>query len=345
MKYFICLLLSTLLIGCASPPLSSAADDAQFRRAIQPVFEVDMPSTLKMLKAISLEQLSEKKQRARECVLERFAKPAQVTEQLPPIVMQILGTYRQYWHRVLLRESTLEVGNAKLADELRRLLVKTDTDLDALTEAAGARIESEGFFVGVGITFPLHELMIWSREETVQHNVELPFRTAKVEEKRLRDFVSLGWSAWGTCDQAHTGGWATKERLFSVADAWDFESEKYQSSLLKHESQHFSDYVDYPKMAQPDLEFRGKLTELATADKILGDLLEDFTISARRDRSLPHPFASYWVIEKMRARLKTEQWSSLTREQIRSAAKAELLAHSEALDKLGAKIAETSLPD
>jgi hypothetical protein len=130
-----------------------------------------------------------------------------------------------------------------------------------------------------------------------------------------------------------------------VAPAWDLSSEGYTISLLAHEAQHFSDYRRYPKLAQTDLEYRAKLTEVALAETTQRSLLDMFSSQATRDRRLPHPFASYWVVERLRARLLASDWAALPSESIRRAARAELQAHSAELDARGAASVQTALPD
>jgi len=130
-----------------------------------------------------------------------------------------------------------------------------------------------------------------------------------------------------------------------VAPAWKLDSEDYLVSLQAHEAQHFSDYRIYPKLASPDLEYRAKLVELALANQTQRALLEQFTAGAKRDRTLPHSFANYWVVEHLRMRLKTTSWDAVTTAAVRNAATAALAAHSAALDARGRDTVATALPD
>lgn len=131
-----------------------------------------------------------------------------------------------------------------------------------------------------------------------------------------------------------------------VASSWDLSSEGYRVSLLSHESQHFSDYKRYPKLAAPDLEYRAKLVELMLAHDTQRTLLAKFSAEAARNRATPHPFASWWLIERLHARLGSDLLAAdLSADAVRQAAGAELAASNAALDARGAATVETALPD
>jgi hypothetical protein len=196
-----------------------------------------------------------------------------------------------------------------------------------------------------GVTAPLHEFMLWRQQTTQRETIALVDGTVDIQVTLLDGFVSLGWAAWGTCERSHTGGWATSDGIMVVAPAWKLDSEDYLVSLQAHEAQHFSDYRIYPKLASPDLEYRAKLVELALANQTQRALLEQFTAGAKRDRTLPHSFANYWVVEHLRMRLKTTSWDAVTTAAVRNAATAALAAHSAALDARGRDTVATALPD
>ncbi|MGN1074386.1 MAG: hypothetical protein ACI4QB_05280, partial [Eubacteriales bacterium] len=47
-----------------------------------------------------------------------------------------------------------------------------------------------------------------------------------------------------------------------IEQAYDFESERFLVSLLKHEAQHAADMKRFPGITSPELEYRAKLVEL-----------------------------------------------------------------------------------
>lgn len=90
-----------------------------------------------------------------------------------------------------------------------------------------------------------------------------------------------------------------------VKSAYDFDSEAFQVSLLKHEAQHVRDLARDPNMSSEDLEYRAKLVELIyTGER---NLLEQFAREADcADRSNGHVSASDRIIKGFARRLNLE---------------------------------------
>ena len=334
------------LAGCASPP-SKPTPNPEFARALAPVFAVDMPEALARMAALAPATLDPSQRRTRDCMIDRFGQAAAESNEsaLPAPVEAVLQAYRRYWTTALMQRASLEGAETALSADLGKLLGATGSGVEARTEEAVRMAESHGLHALGGVTAPLHEFMLWRQQTAQRETIALVDGTVDIQVTLLDGFVSLGWAAWGTCERSHTGGWATTDGIMVVAPAWKLDSEEYLVSLRAHEAQHFSDYRIYPKLASPDLEYRAKLVELALANQTQRALLEQFTAGARRDRSLPHPFANYWVVEHLRARLGTTSWDAVTTVAVRNAATAELAAHSAALDARGRDAAETALPD
>ena len=337
------------LLAAALALLAAPVRADDFSSALGPVFQADLPQTLARLKALPEDSLSAKAKPARECILARFgaADPssAATDPRLPPDLAAVLRAYRRYWTSALMRTRTIAEADAALSDDLARLLPDAPAGLDARTEASVAFAEKRGWHALGGLTAPLHEYMLWKDQVTQRQAVALPGGTVAVSVSMLDGFASLGWGAWGTCDLAHTGGWATKDGLMVVVPGWDLSSDRYRVSLLGHESQHFADYPRFPKLAEPDLEYRAKLTELALARDAQAELLAMFAAGAKRDRTLPHPFADWWVMKHLGDRLGTQDWKAWKPDDVRAAAAAELAAHTALLQSRGAATVVTALPD
>ena len=74
-----------------------------------------------------------------------------------------------------------------------------------------------------------------------------------------------------------TGGWASEDGTIQcIESAYDFESEKFTVSLLKHEAQHAKDLKEYPDITPAELEYRAKLVELYYSSdwELLGKFLK-----------------------------------------------------------------------
>jgi len=317
--------------------------------AIGPVFQGDLPQTLKRLKALPDDSLTAKTRPVRDCIVARFAGTSPVAvavdPRLPADLAAVLRAYRRYWTSALLHQKSIADAEAELSAELGRLLPEAGSDLEARTAASVALADKRGWHALGGVTAPLHEFLLWKDQTTRRDKVALPGDTVTVAVSMLDGFASLGWGAWGTCDIAHTGGWATPQGLMVVVPGWDLSGERYRVSLLDHESQHFADYLRYPKLAQTDLEYRAKLVELALAHDAQKDLVAMFAAGAKRDRALPHPFAQWWVIKRIGDRLGSGDPATWTPDGVRSAAVAELSAHTALLQARGAASVESVLPD
>lgn len=341
------LLLRSAAILLALFVAAAHADD--FSSALSPVFQANLLQTLARLKAFPEASLTPKQRGVRDCIIARFAaaSPAAasaVDPRLPDDLAAVLRAYRRYWTQILRSKTTAQAEGA-LSDDLGRLLPDAPAGLGARTDAAVAFAERRGWHALGGVTAPLYEYLLWKDQSERQEDIALPGGTVVVSVSMLDGFASLGWGAWGTCEVAHTGGWATPQGLMVVVPGWDLSSEHYRVSLLDHESQHFADYPRFPKLGQPDLEYRAKLTELTLAHDTQHELLAMFAAGAKRERALPHPFAQWWVLERIGRRLGSGDWAAWKPDDVRAAAAAELIAHTALLQEGGATTVETALPE
>jgi hypothetical protein len=325
--------------------------------ALDAALDADMPHALELLAALPRQRLSPRDAATAACIRERFGgvDPAARTD-LPAPAGEILAAYRSYWRRMLLREVPAPEAEAALRARLDALVppaAGTARDLDAASDAARAAIDATGLHALAGVTSPLYELMLWRTQTTTRYEVALPEGRQDVTVVFLDDFVSLGWAAFATCDRAHTGGWAKSDALYAVRSVYELGSETFRVSYLAHEGQHFADYRRFPKLAQPELEYRAKLTELALADATTLDLVTGFATGYGSDRDVPHHYANGWVARNLAARLlgpgagtgTPARWRDVPPAQIHRAAADLLRESTRALDALGAGTVERWLPD
>jgi len=346
-RLLIAVLVSTATIATLLTTAAHATPAEDLRAALGPVFQADEPATLARLHAIPRAALDEKARATLDCIVDRFENgtPAPDAATLPVELRRVLDAYRRYWTAMLMKRVTAVEGNASLSDELGRLLPDAPADLDARGAAVVRLAESHGWHALGGFTSPLRDFMVWKTQVTHREHVELPEGAVDVNVTMLDGFASYGWGAWGTCDRAHTGGWTNEEGLFVVVPSWDLASEDYRVSLLSHEAQHFSDNARFPKLAQTDLEYRAKLVELVGARETQASLLAAFAAGAKRDRTLAHPFAEWWVLARLGQRLGSADWHTWDADRVRAAAEAELRADTARLQAKGAATVETALPD
>ena len=359
-------LAALLATSCAAPPPAPPAPVAapvaavplpspQFQRAIGLATAADIAQALDLLRTLPAADLTPSRAAARQCILDRFGRDTPDDAGLaglPPTGTAIALAFRRYWHGPLTHNMTPEVAETRWLAELARVLPPTGApapDRAAEVEAAEHRVEgwarANGLHALTGLTRPFHELMLWRSEQVRHEHVQLPESAIDVEVRLLDDFASLGWTAYATCDLAHTGGWADDDAIHALVGDTPVDSDAYRASLLAHEGQHMADHLRFPALDQPDLEYRAKLAELWASRETTPKLLLAFTGGRKRDRALPHPFSDYWIVTRLRERLATDDLLQAEPERVRATAAALLVEHSAALARLGAGTATTALPD
>ena len=269
-----------------------------------------------------------------------------------PVVREIAELFQSYWLDALLREAPLDVLEERLKGRLDNMLVERGfasalEDEDTLFENVETFIRGEGYFAQSGRTPPLIDLMIWTSNNTAVESVELTDGTYDVELNYIDEFVSFGWSNFAAFGMASTGGWAKEDGLYCICRYYDLDSERFKLSFLKHEARHYVDFGLYPELQPADLEYRGKLTELAYSEEGTYRLLEQFTKAANRVENAPHPLANWYLVEGLSELLldgkrpvDASAWELIPKEQIRQAARRLLQNHDNKLADLGPSTAK-----
>jgi hypothetical protein len=271
--------------------------------------EGDLSGAPARWRAIDPAKLSEAERTRRECLIDRFGgSPRAPASSGDDLLDGLLDLYRDYWSDSLLKRGKKDALEARLhagLDGLRVRYAKAPAagTLDDAVDAIATLLEARHLHAITGVTLPYYELMAWRTNDEQVHDIALPDDRVKVKVVLMDGFSSLGWSAWATCDRSFSGGWATKEAIFAVRQAYDLESETYRVSLLAHEGQHFADYLRFPKLEQPELEYRAKLTEIVLSETSTRELLATFATNAGDSRGAPHAWANGRVIADLRAAL------------------------------------------
>lgn len=248
------------------------------------------------------------------------------TFDVPDKLNAILRLYQIYLRDVFYCGLPESEAADKLLTRLRALLDMPDAEEARLAEHLQAVFEAEGCHALFGKTQGYYGPYIWRDTVPTVYRVELPDGAAEYTVNILRGFVFRSWMDYLTFGRYGTGGWASPDGTINcVEQAYDFESERFLVSLLKHEAQHAADMRRFPGITPTELEYRAKLVELHYS----GDpsLLQKFLSEA--DESRPgdsHAAAS--------ARIKREfadtKQDSLPRIQVRALAL--LRAHTEKME-------------
>ena len=151
-------------------------------------------------------------------------------------------------------------------------------------EAAEAVFEAEGYHALFGKTQGYYGPYVWRETVPTVYQVELPDGTAEYTVNILKGFVFRSWMDYLTFGRFGTGGWASPDGTINcIEQAYDFESERFLVSLLKHEAQHTVDMKQFPGITPAELEYRAKLVELHYSGNL--KLLQKFLSEADESRT------------------------------------------------------------
>jgi hypothetical protein len=279
------------------------------------------------------------------------------TDDLPEFISELLTSFYSYWVKQMMGEEDHEEGSNELVQKLVQLAMKVDPELEitgveSLEEPLTSKVEELGYYTDLGITAPYFECLLWKEKSEKTFEVKLPEGNSDVKIVFLEDFLCYGWLGFATFDKAHTGGWASKEAIYSVGPPpEDVNDEKFTITILMHEGRHFLDYKNYPNIQAPELEFRAKLTELSYAKEILFEKIEQF-IAARSEtnRDAPHAMSHYFVIQLLSKELFGKElesdlakWKEKGADEINQAAQRIIEANNSFLDKNNPKEIEIFL--
>ena len=159
-----------------------------------------------------------------------------------------------------------------------------NADEESLTEQLKSVFEANGYHALFGKTQGYYVPYIWRDTIPTVYRVELPDGTAEYTVSILKGFVFRSWMDYLTFGRYGTGGWASPDGTINcIEQAYDFESERFLVSLLKHEAQHTLDMKNFPGITPAELEYRAKLVELIYSVNL--GLLQKFLSEADESRA------------------------------------------------------------
>lgn len=214
------------------------------------------------------------------------------TYDVPESLNQILRLYQIYYRDVFYCGLPEPEAADKLLTGLKKLLDMPDAEEGTLAEQLQALFEAKGYHTLFGKTQGYYGPYIWRETIPTVYQVELPSGTASYTVNILKGFVFRSWMDYLTFGRYGTDGWASSDGTINcIEQAYDFESERFLVSLLKHEAQHTVDMKRFPNITPTELEYRAKLVELHYANDL--GLLQKFLSQADESReSDSHAMAS-----------------------------------------------------
>lgn len=202
------------------------------------------------------------------------------TYDVPDSLNKILRLYQVYFRNVFYCGLPEAEAANQLLTGLRVLLNLPDADEDFLESQLEDLFEAEGYHALFEKTQGYYGPYIWKDTVPSTYQVELPSGTAEYTVNILKGFVFRSWMDYLSFGKVGTGGWASGQdsTINCIEQAYDFESERFLVSLLKHEAQHTVDMKQFPGITPSELEYRAKLVELHYTNDL--DLLQKFLSEA-----------------------------------------------------------------
>ena len=206
------------------------------------------------------------------------------TYETPDNLNDILRFYQIYFRDTFYCGLPEVEAADKLLTGLKALLNIPNADEALLAEQFQSMFESESYHALFGKTQGYYGPYIWRETVPTVYRVELPDGTAEYTVNILKGFVFRSWMDYLTFGRYGTGGWASPDGTINcVEQAYDFESERFLVSLLKHEAQHTVDMKRFPKITPAELEYRAKLVELHYSSDL--SLLQRFLSTADKSKT------------------------------------------------------------
>ena len=206
------------------------------------------------------------------------------TFDIPDKLNDILRLYQVYYRDTFYCGVPEAEAADRLLTQLRALLHLPDAEEALLAERLQSVFEAEGYHALFGKTQGYYGPYVWKDTVPAVYSVELPEGTAQYTVNILRGFVFRSWMDYLTFGRFGTGGWASPDGTINcIEQAYDFESERFLVSLLKHEAQHTVDMKQFPGITPAELEYRAKLVELHYSGDL--GLLQKFLSEADENRT------------------------------------------------------------
>jgi len=255
-----------------------------------------------------------------------YAQEHYITYQIDDDLNRILTVYQRYYREAFYLCIGREQAEYELKRRLAALFEISDQDAglpDLEQNLVAEAFRNRGMHFRGGKTDGYYGPYIWRTTETAAYEVELPEGTQTYKVKLLDGFIAKSWMDYISFGEIGTGGWTDSDGVICcVKSSYDFDSEDFRVSLLKHEAQHAWDLAHSPDMSSEDLEYRAKLVELIYSRQ--RNLLRQFAVEAdgSDDPISGHAAASRRIVEGIAgiAGRSTKEVSSLSIGQIQWAA-------------------------
>lgn len=208
-----------------------------------------------------------------------FENEQYIKYEIPSDPNDILWLYQIYFRDIFYCGLPESEAADKLLTAIRKLLGMPNADDELLEERLECIFRENGYHALFGKTQGYYGPYIWKETVPTIYRVELPSGTSEYTVNILKGFVFRSWMDYLTLGKRGTGGWTSRDGMINcIEQAYDFESERFLVSLLKHEAQHTVDMKRFPEINSAELEYRAKLVELHYSTD--SELLQEFLLMA-----------------------------------------------------------------
>ena len=222
------------------------------------------------------------------------------------VLNSISNIYKDYWKIKLLKKSNISQADSILPRNLYSYFKsKNLTQLsfnEYSTDELIKIIKNQGAKAELFYLNEINGIIIWDEEIVKNYRIELPKDTIQVDVTIIQNYLLRDWQTYATVGDSQTGGWVNRHtgKIYCNEGRYDFSSEGFLISYLKHEGLHFVDVKKYKNLSAADLEYRSKVVEFMYLDDFLHDRIEEFIIFASsRNRDFSHPYANYVIIKDL----------------------------------------------
>ena len=224
-----------------------------------------------------------------------FEEEKYLSYDIPSDLNDILLLYQIYYRDIFYCGIPESKASERLLEGLNDILGTKDVDEVILGNNLQELFKNKGYCSQFGKTQGFFGPYVWKETIPTVYKVELPGGTAEYKVNILKGFVFRNWMDYLTFGRFGTGGWASPDGTINcIEKAYDFNSEKFLVSLLKHEAQHTIDMKSFPGITTEELEYRAKLVELHYSNNLA--LLDKFLAEASDERpNDSHALASFRV--------------------------------------------------
>ena len=192
-------------------------------------FSGEMGDVFKLLSNANNEALTDHQLNIKQQYFQRFLYKSEDfnSNTTDTLIIDLYDRFRNYWHSVIMEQVPLELADSLFRGEMMHFLnknYKPDLSIDSIENNYYSLFQQfleERDYHGLvmGKTGHLYDLYIWTNEEEVIYEVELPDVKTKIPVVFMKDFVSNGWSHYTTFGRSFSGGWVGSEKIFCVEEA------------------------------------------------------------------------------------------------------------------------------